>query len=182
MANKQKYTKEYILNMGLKFVEEYGIESLNARSFAKYMNVSTQPIFRNYSNMNDLKEEIFLKAKKNYISNIIENIDENDYLLSMLYLIIKFAKNHINTYNAIFYSEFSASRSIDEIISSKWNEKIVKRIIEDYNLSIEESQNLYRDIRFYTHGIAMQVSSEKVKISDIEIKELLKNMLNKLLK
>ena len=182
MANKERYTKEYILDRGLNFVEEYGIENLNARSFAKYMNVSTQPIFRNYSNMNDLKEEIFLKAKKDYISNIIENIDENDYLLSMLYLIIKFAKNHVNTYNTIFYSEFSASRSIDEIISSKWNEKIVKRIMEDYNLSIEESQNLYRDIRFYTHGIAMQVASDKVKISDREINELLKNMLNKLLK
>ena len=62
MANKERYTKEYILEMGLKFVEEYGIESLNARNFAKYMNVSTQPIFRNYTNMNDLKEDIFLKA------------------------------------------------------------------------------------------------------------------------
>ena len=182
MANKERYTKEYILEMGLKFVEEYGIESLNARNFAKYMNTSTQPIFRNYSNMNDLKEDIFLKAKKEYINDILENIDESEYLLSMLYLIIKFAKNNVNTYNTIFYSEFSASRSIDEIINSEWNEKIIKRIMEEYNLSIEESQNLYRDIRFYTHGIAMQVSSEKVKISDEEIKELLKNMLNRLLK
>ena len=100
----------------------------------------------------------------------------------MLFFIIKFAKDHVNTYNTIFYSEYSASRSIDEIVNSEWNEKIIKRIVDEYKLSIRESQNLYRDIRFYTHGIAMQVSSKKVKISDDKIKELLKNMLNKLLK
>lgn len=182
MANKEKYTKEHILEMGLCFVEEYGIDSLNARNFAKYMNISTQPIFKNYANMNILKQEIFLKAKKNYINNIIANIDEEEYLLSMLFLIIKFAKDHVNTYNTVFYSEFSATRSIDEILNSKWNQKIVKRIMLDYKLTSEESQNLYRDIRFYTHGIAMQVSSDKVKVEDEEIKKMLENMLNKLLK
>ena len=141
MANKERYTKEYILDRGLNFVEEYGIENLNARNFAKYMNVSTQPIFRNYTNMNELKEEIFLKAKKDYISNIIENIDENDYLLSMLYLIIKFAKNHVNTYNTIFYSEFSVSRSVDEIIRKTGmptREVITKLILMELEEIVEQ--------------------------------------------
>ena len=50
------------------------------------------------------------------------------------------------------------------------------------NWSTKESEILYRDIRFYTNGIATQIYGGNMALKEEEIQTLLKNAINKFLK
>lgn len=69
MPPKSKINKQDILTSSLEIIRKSGFEEVNARSIAKEMNCSTNPIFRVYKNMDELKEELI----EEYI-NTIENL------------------------------------------------------------------------------------------------------------
>ena len=58
MARKISFDKEYILKNAKNFIEEKGIECLNARDLCKYIGCSTAPLFRNFSGMIEFKKEL----------------------------------------------------------------------------------------------------------------------------
>ena len=62
MPPAQKTGKDEIINAAFDIVREKGFCNLNARAIAKMLGVSTQPIFSNFKNMEDLKMEIVRKA------------------------------------------------------------------------------------------------------------------------
>ena len=53
---------------------------------------------------------------------------------------------------------------------------------QQFGITIKESEILYRDIRFYTHGIATQIYGGNMALKEEEIQTLLKNAINKFLK
>ena len=57
MAPKQIITKEIILEAAFKITREMGFENVNARSLAKALGCSTQPIYSRYTNMDELKKK-----------------------------------------------------------------------------------------------------------------------------
>ena len=70
MPNKEKYNQEYIINKTIEYITQYGLEIMNARSVAKYIGISTQPLFRNFKNMEDLKKHVYVEIKKRYLDYI----------------------------------------------------------------------------------------------------------------
>ena len=66
MARKEQITKQMILDGAFDLVRTQGIEMLTARKLAAHISCSTQPIFRVYTNMEELSGEVFVKAKAFY--------------------------------------------------------------------------------------------------------------------
>ena len=64
MARKEQITKEKILETAFDLAREEGIDSVTARKLATRIGCSTQPIFRVYSNMNELYTDIYQKATR----------------------------------------------------------------------------------------------------------------------
>lgn len=62
MARKESITKEDILRAAFEILKEEGAGQVTARKLAAKANCSTQPIFRVYSNMEKLMEELFGQA------------------------------------------------------------------------------------------------------------------------
>ena len=66
MPPKVKNTRDEILQSALQLVREQGEGGLNARSLAKAMNCSTQPIYFNFGSMENLKSEVCKLAQDLY--------------------------------------------------------------------------------------------------------------------
>ena len=72
MPPVQKTGKDEIISAAFAIVKEEGFCNLNARAIAKKLGVSTQPIFSNFKNMEDLKMEIVKKASSFYFAMLDE--------------------------------------------------------------------------------------------------------------
>ena len=159
MARKVEYDKEMFLIKAKDYINEFGIELLNSRDLCKYIGCSTQPLFRNFNNMDNFK---------------------NDYLYTISYAYASFAYNESKIFKALFMSELAGSRTIDEVLSSSWNVKTISSIPKQYSLTLEQAKTLYRDVRFYTHGLSCQIACKSIVVTDEEIKSLIRNLIDNL--
>lgn len=77
-------------------------------------------------------------------------------------------------------SELAGSRTIDEVLSSSWNVETITSIPEQYSLTLEQAKTLYRDVRFYTHGLSCQIACKSIVVTDEEMKSLIRNLIDNL--
>ena len=104
MPPKVKITKEDIINAGIEIIRKEGEVSINARSIASHLNCSTQPIFSNFSSMEELQNEIIMCAHKIYLSFLESEAKSGKYpqykAFGMAY--IRFAKEETNLFKMLF--------------------------------------------------------------------------------
>ena len=182
MPPKKRITKELILQKAFEIIHEEGIESLNARYLAKQLNCSTMPIFQSFQDMNELKAEVKLRIDEYYTEFINQYIDKADYLFTISFAYINFARKERNFFGALFVNPLLGSRTVQEVIDSPWNRETIECTAEQFGLSMQGSEALYRDVRFYAHGIATQLYGGNVRLSEEEIQTLLRNVMEKFLK
>ena len=175
MARKIKYSKEEILEKSVMFIKEHGYSKLTARELAKYIGCSTQPIFKNYDNFEMYKEDLKDYLRKDYSSFIYKYIDKNDYLYTISYAYALYAKKEPNIFFSMFMADLAGSRTVSEVLNTDRNRETINAMVKQYNISLEQAQKVYRDVRFYTHGMATQLCVNSIKLTDKEIKDLIKN-------
>lgn len=175
MARTIKFSKEEILEKSVEFIKEYGYSKLTVRELAKYIGCSSQPIFKNYDNFDMYKNDLKYYLRKDYASFIYKYIDINDYLYTISYAYALYAKKEPNIFSSLFMADLAGSRTINEVLNTDRNRETIYAMIKQYNVSLEDARKVYREVRFYTHGIATQLCVKSIKLTDKEIKDLIKN-------
>ena len=162
MARTINYSKEDILEKSVDFIKEQGYSKLTVRELANYIGCSTQPIFKNYANFDMYKEDFKFYLRK-------------DYLYTISYAYAFYAKKEPNVFFTLFMTDFAGSRTVEEVLNTDRNMETINAMVKQYKISLEEAKRVYREVRFYTHGIATQLCVNSIKLTDREIKDLIKN-------
>ena len=175
MARTTKFSKEDILEKSVEFIKEQGYSKLTVRELAKYIGCSTQPIFKNYANFDKYKEDLKFYLRKDYSSFIYKYIDDKDYLYTISYAYAFYAKKEPNVFFSLFMADLAGSRTVDEVLNTDRNIETIEAMVKQYKISLEDAKRIYREVRFYTHGIATQLCVNSIKLTDKEIKDLIRN-------
>ena len=114
MPPKVKITKEEIVNTALELVRRNGNEAINARAVASALNCSTQPIFSNFTSMDDLRHALLLSAYECYIGFIKREVESGKYpkykAFGMAY--IRFAKEESELFKLLFMSDHKGQQDL----------------------------------------------------------------------
>jgi len=180
MARKTVFDRDYILEKASDFVKDYGVEAMNARDLCKYIGCSTQPLFKNFISMEGLKKSLKKYLHDYYDSFIDLIVDKDDYLYTISYAYALFACKEPKIFKALFMTELAGTRTIEEVLNSSWNIDTIKSIPKQYGLSKKQSERLYRDVRFFTHGLSCQIACNSISVTEDEIKKLIRDIINKL--
>ena len=179
MARKERFNKEMVIKEGARFIKENGIEKLNVRELGKFIGCSTQPIYRSCGNMEEYKKEIRAELRKYYKEFIEKIVDRENYLLTISYAYALFAKKEPNIFRALFITDLAGSRTIKQVIETQRNKDVIEAMKKQYNMKNIEAEEIFRDIRFYTHGIATQLCCESIKLKEEQIYKLIENAIKK---
>lgn len=175
MARIIKFSKEDILEKSVKFIKEKGYSNLTVRELAKYIGCSTQPIFKNYDNFDMYKNDLKIYLRKDYSTFINKYIDIKDYLYTISYAYAFYAKKEPNVFFSLFMADLAGSRTVNEVLNTDRNLETINAMVKKYKISLEDAKKVYREVRFYTHGIATQLCINSIKLTDKEIKDLIRN-------
>lgn len=175
MARKTKFTKENIMVSSVEFIKEKGYEKLTVRELAYYIGCSTQPIFKNYQNFEEYKKDLKKYLRVDYEVFINEYLDADDYLYSISCLYALYAIKEPNIFKSLFMADLAGSRTVEEVLNTDRNMLTIKSMINKYNISLEKAKTVYRNVRFFTHGIATQLAIKSIVLNEEELKKLIKN-------
>lgn len=176
-----KFTKEDIIDISYEIVKKEGFESINARRIANELNSSVQPIFHNFSNMEELKKAVYEKIYNTYMNYM--KVDEKDVRAykKMGLSYIKFARDYPEFFKIIFMQKTTLSAE-NFVMADNVGDNIIKTGQKLTGLSFEEQKKFHVKVWIFTHGIACLVATNTVKFTDEEIDNLLENTVLEMLK
>lgn len=173
MPPKQKISREDILNTAFELTRLHGFESVTARKIAEALHCSTQPIFRIYENMTDLKSDLFNRINEffgNYLTHY-QMPDVNPFLrIGVAY--IDFAKNESNFFHMLFLSNNLQMNSMHDLVNNKEHSFILEMIPnseDSEDKSLGDQKDIFMKIWLFTHGIATMIATNNIKLSNEEI-------------
>ena len=157
MPKSVKIEKEKIIQAAFEMVKAQGEGALNARLLAKCLGCSTQPIFSNFSTMEEIKKEVIIRAEKlydEYTAAEMQRTDIPSYKSSgMAY--IRFARQEKELFKLLFMRD----RTKEIIPSIEILKPIVDIIVKTTGLSEKQAYLLHLEMWIYVHGIATMVAT-----------------------
>lgn len=123
MARKKEISRDKILDVAYKMAMKDGIEGLTARSIAKTGHFSTQPLYLEFNNMNDLREQVLKKISDDLRTKTLQQSYTGDALIDLDLSYIEFAQKHVNLFRAMFVDGKFGSKVISDTLMDLGTEK-----------------------------------------------------------
>ncbi len=174
MARTVRITKDMLVTAAAALVLREGLSALNIRSVAAELNCSIQPIFKNFGSMENLRSAVFEAIGDRYAEFIDRYVDKTDYLYTISLAHIRLAEEERHIFGTMFLTNEFGVRTVDGIVTASWNRETIECTAEQFGLTIHEAEAVYRDVRFYTFGIAREVYAGAVLLAPGETETLLR--------
>lgn len=153
MPPKVKITNDDIIKAAVEIVRKKGEAQLNARTVAKELNCSTQPIFSNFGSMEQLKLAVINFAEalsESYIKQETQSGKYPPYKASgMAY--IRFAKEEKELFRLLYMRDRTSEVIPEETDLGNRMEDIVHNNI---GLDATNAKLFHLEMWVYVHGIA----------------------------
>ena len=165
----KELSKDYIVKVAVKMVNDKGWDSINARSLAKTLKVSTKPLYRIYKNMDEIKSDIYKEISYQYDEFITSRVDNKKALITLCIAYVEFAQEYKNLFISLFLSNNLKWKSLENVLDEKWNQSTIINLVNKHSYSFEEAKNLFMNMWLYANGLATLIATNEITIDEKEI-------------
>lgn len=158
MPPKIKTSKEDIINAAVEIVRIGGSQALNARTIASFLNCSTQPIFSNFTSMDELRLAVIKKADVMCHEYMLRETETGQFppkkAYSMAY--IRFAKEEKELFKLLYMRDRAGESNTEDSEIAKQMSIMIHNStgLEGMELSI-----FHLEMWSFVHGIATMLAT-----------------------
>ena len=168
MPPKQRITKEMIQEGAFRVFRQEGMERVNARSVARELGCSTQPIFSYFSGMNELKTDIEQRAYAQFSDAIHPALEQDDALTACCLGYVDFAGAEPQLFRYLFIESGSGVRNFGG--TETLPAELYERTGRFYRLDADKTRTLCLTAAAYTHGMATAMVTRVIRLDADEVK------------
>lgn len=159
-----RFTRDAVLHAACQLMRREGIEALNARAIAKELGGSTQPIFRLFTNMEDLHRELILYVARQFQAHAEADMAQSDspYIqLCTTYLL--YGRDEPELFKLLFMRD----RVSEGQYSDQTNFYLVFNIIKkETPLDDETALRFFERTWLFIHGLAVCIATKYIPCQD----------------
>ena len=182
MPPKVRVTRQAILDAALQLVRQQGADALNARSLAGSLGCSVQPVFREFSSMQALRQAVVQCAQQLFDAEMLAALGGPDGFLGMGMTYIGFAGREKNLFRLLFMSGGFGGASAAKVAgTTTGDDEVLAAICDMTGLNTARAQRLYSGIWFTTHGIAALVATGDCTMQEAQARQVLQTVFTGLL-
>ena len=168
MPPKIKTSTQSIINAVIEIIEEKGWESVTVREIAKKLNISTQPIYREFQDMQAVKTAAIQRGFGLFTEYISHN--KQDHALSQAINYVRFAAGHGNLFNFLFAAKSYTYSDLNDLSHSLIEDTgILEKLAGITGLNREQVYRLHLHIWMELHGLAVISANNHVTFSEEEL-------------
>ena len=168
-----KIKKEDLIKGSIKIIRDEGDSNLSARNLAKVVGCSTQPIFRLFTNMDDLKRTVYDDVYELQKKYLLKGKEHQVPFIGVGLSYIDFATKEKNLFKFLFMSSFTKYNNILEMADNEDGKKYTEMIIKSTGLSPESSKQIYINTWLIIHGIASMMATTNSKLTKEDIETII---------
>lgn len=164
MPSTVRFTRDAVLHAACQLMRREGMEALNARAIAKELGGSTQPIFRLFTNMEDLHRELILYVARQFQAHAEADMAQSDspYIqLCTTYLL--YGRDEPELFKLLFMRD----RVSKGQYSDQTNFDLVFNIIKkETPLDDETALRFFERTWLFIHGLAVCIATKYIPCQD----------------
>ena len=159
-----RFTRDAVLHAACQLMRREGMEALNARAIAKELGGSTQPIFRLFTNMEDLHRELILYVARQFQAHAEADMAQSDspYIqLCTTYLL--YGRDEPELFKLLFMRD----RISEGQYSDQTNFDLVFNIIKkETPLDDKTALRFFERTWLFIHGLAVCIATKYIPCQD----------------
>lgn len=172
MARRKTITKDQILNAAYALVATEGFDKFTARNVAQKMKCSTQPIYLEFENMDDLRIQVLDRIKKHLVEDVFSKEITGNLLNDLVLSYVKFASSERVLYRALYVEEHLEAEDLNKFNHDSFM-NIMEKDPEFHKLSQVQKENWFISSWIVATGLATLNASGMYRPSDERIIELM---------
>ena len=172
MPPKIQFSRDDVLAAAFRITRQQGLEAVNARAVAKALGCSTQPLFRAFHSMEEIRAEMLRMAGDVYAANLSRcgELSPKPYLGSGL-AYLQFAREDPQLFRLMFMrdrekdgTQQQADPTLDFVLSL---------VMQSTGLTREQAWQFHLHLWVYVHGLATMIATHFVTLPPEEAERML---------
>ncbi|MDY5252161.1 MAG: TetR/AcrR family transcriptional regulator [Erysipelotrichaceae bacterium] len=150
MAPRKTIHQTMILDGAISVMEQLGYEKLSVRNIANQLKISTQPIYTEFKNIEDLKQHLVKYIQNNYLQQPKKTY--KDFALCYLY----FAKEHKELFKFLYLRKRNGMKELDDINY----ELAISFLAESLDLDTKIAKDLHQRMQIYCYSLGVMIATD----------------------
>lgn len=173
MPPKAKFTREEIVSAALEIARSKGIEAVTAREVGNYLGTSSSPVFVAFKNMDELLNEVYNSAVKEYSDYIADSVNYTPAFKQFGFRLIEFASTQPNLFKMIYkYRQGDKSYS-KMIMSIPAADFCVQTVMEQAQVDYENARLIFEEVLLAGLGICYMIADNKCTFTEQDLNKYL---------
>ena len=178
MPSQKRITRSAIIGTAVSILRKEGYDGVNARKIAKELGCSTQPIYSEFGNMNELKAELKKEAEASYVEKVKIFKDNSKFSPYIAYGLgfLHFSKEEKQLFRYLYMCDRhgGGGQTIDDV-----NAPDIIRVLSDgYGIPKDTALRFHYDMAIYSYGLAVMLNTGYMDMNEEQIIERLQTEFN----
>ncbi len=171
MAAAKKITRDAILEAATEVLRNGGFSAINARSIAKQLGCSTQPIYLSFRNMEELKNALTQRAITRHTRRVrcsLQAHEGTDSRYSSYGMgFVQFAAQEKQLFRWLYLEGEQTGPYRSDVLETE----VIEVVMDEFGYSEAVARRLHTDMLYYTYGLAILANTGHLHLSDTELRE-----------
>ena len=167
----KKVSKDEIVDAAVEVLCDGGFSAVNARSVAKKLGCSTQPIYFSFRNMDELKAAVSERAIKMHTMRVRDSLrihEGNDSRYSSYGMgFVKFAAEEKQLFRWLYLEGEQPGAYQNDVLTSE----IIDVIVDEFGYCEDVARRFHRDMVYFSYGLAILANTDHLNLTEKELRE-----------
>ena len=167
----KKIQKEAVIDAAVDVLREDGFSAINARSVAKKLGCSTQPIYHSFRNMEELKMALTERAIQMHTRRVRESLRThkgNDSRYSSYGMgFVKFAAEEKQLFRWLYLEGEQFGPYQNDVLEPE----VIQTLVDEFGYDEETAKKFHRDMVYYSYGLAILANTDHLNLTKAELRE-----------
>ena len=160
MPAVRKVSKEQIIDAAVEVLRDDGFSAINARSVAKKLGCSTQPIYFSFKNMDELHTQRVRDSLRAH-----EGSDSRYSSYGMGF--VKFAAEEKQLFRWLYLEGEQPGAYQSDVLM----QEVIGVIVDEFGYAEDTARRFHQDMIYFTYGLAILANTDHLHLTETELRE-----------
>ena len=171
MPPVKKVSKENIIDAAAEVLRDGGFSAINARSVAKKLGCSTQPIYSSFRSMDELKAALTERAVQLHTQRVRDSLrthEGNDSRYSSYGMgFVKFAAEEKQLFRWLYLEGRQPGPYQNDVLLPE----VIDTIVDEFGYTADTARRFHQDMIYFSYGLAILANTDHLHLTETELRE-----------
>ena len=176
MPPRIKVTRQMVAEASFQVVRTSGHENLNARTIAKYLGCSTQPVLYSFKTVDEIRQAAYKIADEYHTTYILPKETDENPMLSLGLNYVRFGQEERNLFRFLFQTDKFGGLDVEALMKNPNLEAVITVMAKGLACEETEAREMFLTFFSVAHGLASLLANNSMKYDEGKCRKMLENV------